>query len=96
MLVQNSQLILLLLIPQFLLGAISLKVVAQQPLNLRKEQLEFCVQQLTVTIGQVEAIKGVMQQENLTPLNKLEALGQILSPQQKEQLEMCMLQPMPK
>lgn len=73
-----------------------MKVVAQQPLNLRKEQLEFCVQQLTVTIGQVEAIKGAMQQENLTPLNKLEALGQILSPQQKEQLEMCILQPMPK
>uniref|UniRef100_B8HY37 Uncharacterized protein n=1 Tax=Cyanothece sp. (strain PCC 7425 / ATCC 29141) TaxID=395961 RepID=B8HY37_CYAP4 len=49
MLVQNSQ-VLLLLIPQFWLGAMPLGVVAQQPLDPCKEQLAFCVQQLTVTI----------------------------------------------
>ncbi|GFE68544.1 hypothetical protein [Chroococcus sp. FPU101] len=90
---------LLVLLPQLLLGAASLKALAQQPQqpqgNVRKEHLEYCIKQLTVQVGQLEAIEGVKKQTNLTPMQKLEAINQILSPQQKQQLRQCMQQPMP-
>ncbi len=86
----------LVVLPQILIGMASLKTLAQQPpQNVRREHLEFCVQQLSVQVGQLQAIKGVMSQENLSPMNKLQSVAQILSPQQKEQLSQCLQQPMP-
>lgn len=70
--------------------------LAQQPSpNLRKEHLEYCGSKLTVEVGQLEAIKGVMGQDNLMPIQKMEQVSQILSPQQKQQIQACMQQPMP-
>lgn len=87
------------LIPQLLIGAISSNAVAQQPQQpqqtVRKEHLKYCVSQLTVKVGQLEAIKGVMQQENLEPVQKLERVRQVLTPQQREELRACMQKPMP-
>lgn len=85
-----------LLLPQLAIGIIPLNTLAQQPqVNVRKEHLEYCVNQLPVEVGQLKAIQGVMSQENLTPFNKLESISQILSPQQKETLKQCMEKPMP-
>jgi Spy/CpxP family protein refolding chaperone len=87
---------LLVLLPQLLIGMVPSNTLAQQPPpNVRKEHLEYCVKQLTVQVGQIEAIKGVMQQETLNPVQKLESVGQILTPEQKEQLGQCLQQPMP-
>ncbi len=82
--------------PPLALGIVALKTLAQQPQrSVVKEHLEFCVSNLTVQVGQIEAIKGVMQQQNLPQLQKLEQVGQILTPAQKQQLLACMQQPMP-
>lgn len=87
---------LFVLLPQFLIGFVPLNILAQQPQeNPRKEHLQYCVQQLPMTVGQLEAIKSVMQQENLTTVQKVESVSQILTPQQKQQLRQCMQQPMP-
>lgn len=83
------------LVPQLLMGVNFPNTLAQQPQqDIRKEHLEYCVDELTVKVGEVEAIKGVMQQ-NLLPVQKLEEVSQILTPQQKQQLRACMQQPMP-
>lgn len=87
---------LFVLLPQLLMGIFPLNTLAQQPQqNVRKEHLEYCIKQLPVEVGQLEAIESVMKQENFTPVQKLEAVGQILTPQQKQQLRQCMQQPMP-
>jgi Spy/CpxP family protein refolding chaperone len=84
------------LVPQLLLGVISPNTLAQQPQQeVRKEHLKYCVSQLTAQVAQLEAIQGVMKNENLLPVQKLEAVNQILTPQQKQQLRACMQQPMP-
>jgi len=84
------------LFPQLLIGGTALNTLAQQSeQNVRKEHLEYCVSQLTVKVGEVEAIKGVMDQPNLLPVEKLEQVSQILTPQQKQQLRACMEQPIP-
>lgn len=51
--------------------------------------------QLTAQVAQLEVIQGVMKNENLLPVQKLEQVGQILTPQQKQQLRACMEKPMP-
>ena len=92
----NKMLVTTVLLPQLIIGVTSVKTLAQQPQqNVRKEHLEYCVNNLTVKVGQLEAIKAVKQQPNLTPLQKLNQISQILTPQQKQQLETCMQQPMP-
>jgi hypothetical protein len=84
------------LAPQLLIGTIASNALAQQPQQtVRKEHLKYCVSQLTVKVGQLEAIKGVMQQENLEPVQKLKQVRQILTPQQREELRACMQKPMP-
>jgi signal transduction histidine kinase len=84
------------LAPQLWIGTISSNALAQQPQQtVRKEHLKYCVSQLTVKVGQLEAIKGVMQQENLEPVQKLKQVRQILTPQQREELRACMQKPMP-
>ncbi|MEG3438311.1 hypothetical protein V0288_14370 [Pannus brasiliensis CCIBt3594] len=59
-----------------------------------KEQLEYCVSQLTVQVAQIQAIEAIKKQPNLTKAQRLIQIGQILSPAQKQQLEACMSQPM--
>jgi Spy/CpxP family protein refolding chaperone len=63
--------------------------------NVKKEHLEYCVSQLTVQVAQIQAIEAVKKQPNLTPVQKLEQISQMLTPEQKEQLMACMQQPMP-
>lgn len=92
----NKVLLTIVLLPQLLIGVTTPKTLAQQPQqDVRKEHLEYCVNNLTVKVGQLEAIKAVKQQPNLTPLQKLNQISQILTPEQKQQLETCMQQPMP-
>lgn len=92
----NKMLLTIVLLPQILIGVTAVKTLAQQPQqNVQKEHLEYCVSNLTVKVGQLEAIKAVKQQTNLIPLQKLNQINQILTPQQQQQLEACMLQPMP-
>jgi hypothetical protein len=87
---------LLALLPQLLIGSISLNASAQQQQEeVVKEHLEYCVSKLTVQMAQAEAIGGVMHQQGLTQAQKLEQVGQILTPQQKQELLRCMEQPMP-
>ena len=88
---------LFVLFPQLLIGVASPKTLAQQQpqQDVQKEHLEYCVSNLTVKVGQLQAIEAVKKQQNLTQLQKLEQISQILSPQQKQQLEACMQQPMP-
>lgn len=84
------------LLPQVLIGSIPLNAFAQQPQeSVVKEHLEYCVSKLTVQMAQAEAIGGVMHQQGLTQAQKLEQVGQILTPQQKQELLRCMEQPMP-
>ena len=86
----------LVLVSQLLIGGNSQNALAQEPQQeIRREHLEYCVGQLTAQVAQLEAIKGVMKNENLLPVEKLEQVGQILTPPQKEQLRECMQQPMP-
>ncbi len=63
--------------------------------NVRKEHLEYCVSQLTVQVAQIQAIEGIKKQPNLTGRQKLQQIGQILAPEQKQQLMACLEQPMP-
>lgn len=92
----NKILLTIVLLPQLLIGATAVKSLAQQPQqDVRKEHLEYCVNNLTVKVGQLEAIKAVKQQPNLTPLQKLNQISQILTPAQQQQLQTCMQQPMP-
>ncbi len=63
--------------------------------NVKKEHLEYCVSQLTVQVGQVQAIGAVKKNPTLSPVQKLKQISQILTPEQKQQLEACMAQPMP-
>lgn len=87
---------LFVLVPQLLIGGNSQNALAQEPQQeIRREHLEYCVGQLTAQVAQLEAIKGVMKNENLLPVEKLEQVGQILTPPQKQQLRACMQQPMP-
>ncbi|MBV8883406.1 MAG: hypothetical protein JO235_05320 [Chroococcidiopsidaceae cyanobacterium CP_BM_RX_35] len=84
------------LLPQLLIGGISLNTLAQQPQqSYAKEHLKYCVGKLTVQVNQARAIKGVMQQPNLTQEQKLQQVGDRLTPQQKQQLRACMQQPIP-
>ncbi len=87
---------LAVLLPQLLVGGIALSTLAQQPQQSPvKQHLEYCVSQLTVQVGQAQAIKAVMQQPNLTQEQKLQQVSKMLSPQQKQQLRGCMEQPPP-
>lgn len=84
------------LVPQLLIGVISPHTLAQQPQQeVRKEHLEYCINNLTVKVGQLEAINAVKKQPDLPPAQKLEQISQILTPEQKQQLRACMQQPMP-
>ncbi|MFN5192999.1 MAG: hypothetical protein ACK5E6_01040 [Cyanobacteriota bacterium] len=58
----------------------------------RKEQLQRCVNQLNVQVSQAPALKGVMQDQSMERRQKLQALRQILTPQQQDQLRTCMRQ----
>jgi hypothetical protein len=93
----HKVLLTVILLPQFLIGGTSLKTLAQQQpqQSVRKEHLEYCINNLTVKVGQLEAIGAVKKQPNLTPVQKLEQINQILTPDQKQQLRACMQQPMP-
>lgn len=87
----NRNFPLFVLFPAFLLGVTSLNALAQQPQqNDRKAQLKYCVGQLTVQVSQVAAMKGIKEEDNMTPEQKMAELGNILTPQQKEQLQKCM------
>lgn len=72
-----------------------MKLLFKPQQDVRKEHLKYCVSQLTAQVAQLEAIQGVMKNENMLPVQKLEAVSQILTPQQKQQLRACMQQPMP-
>ncbi|MBR8831972.1 MAG: hypothetical protein N5P05_001718 [Chroococcopsis gigantea SAG 12.99] len=93
----SSRLPLFVAISQLvMIGLPSAKTLAQNPQqNPTKEHFENCVGQMTVQVAQAQAIKGVMQQPNLTQLQKLEQIGKILTPAQKQELKTCMEQPMP-
>ncbi len=83
----------LALASQVVLVTSSFKANAQQTTQSpAKEHLEYCVSQLTVKVAQAQAIKGVMQQQNLSKVQKLEQVGKILTPEQKQQLKTCMEQ----
>lgn len=88
-------LLLMVLSPIAIATTAEQSLAQQPPANPRKEHIQYCVNKLPVQLAQVKQIKGVMDQENLTGLKKLEALGQILTPDQKKQLKQCMQQPMP-
>ncbi len=78
------------------LGATTGIALAQQGgQNVKKEHLEYCVSQLTVQVAQLQAIEAVKKNPTLPPVQKLKQISQILSPEQKKQLEACMSQPMP-
>lgn len=71
-------------------------VLAQQndQTNPRREQLKACMQNLTIKVSQAEQLQRVMQQ-TLEPRQKLRAVGELLTPQQREELRTCMRQSMP-
>jgi Spy/CpxP family protein refolding chaperone len=85
-----------LLLPQLLIGSVALSTLAQPTQqSIVKEHLEYCVGQLNVQMAQAEAIGSVMHQQSLTQEQKLEQVGQILTPEQKQQLLNCMEKPVP-
>jgi hypothetical protein len=63
-----------------------------RPAGPRKEHLKACVQNLTVKVSQAEALKGVMQQP-LEPRQKLKAVRDLLTPEQRQELRICLHQP---
>lgn len=58
----------------------------------RKEHLQQCVNQLSVQVSQAPALRGVMQDQSLDRRQKAQALRQILTPQQQQQLRACLQQ----
>jgi Spy/CpxP family protein refolding chaperone len=62
------------------------------PTDARKEHLKMCVNQLSVQVSQAPALQGVMKDESMDRRQKVQALRQILTPQQQEQLRTCLQQ----
>jgi len=93
--IQHNLTSLILLSGLAIQATAQIAIAQQGGQNAEKEQLDYCVSQLTVQVAQIEAIEAVKKQPNLTQVQKLIQIGQILTSEQKQQLDTCMEQPMP-
>ncbi|MBF2098897.1 MAG: hypothetical protein IGQ88_11060 [Gloeomargaritaceae cyanobacterium C42_A2020_066] len=65
------------------------------PLPIRTEQLNACVNQLTVTVSLAREIITVLQQPDLPATVKMAQISQVLPPDQQAMLQQCMQQSWP-
>lgn len=67
----------------------------ETPLLIRTEQLNACVNPLTVTVSLAREILTVLQQPDLSATAKMAQISQVLPADQQTTLQQCMQQPWP-